>query len=60
MEYSRVGVPLKTGRSFVSPSYSQAGRREEREGGDMSNKVFLLLSTPPSPHTNFESGFLLA
>ena len=52
MEYSRVGVPLKTGRSFVSPSYSQAGRREEREGGDMSNKVFLLLSMypPVSPH----------
>ena len=46
MEYSRVGVPLKTGRSFVSPSYSQAGRREEKEGGDMSNKVFLLLSPP--------------
>ena len=46
MEYSRVGVPLKTGRSFVSPSYSRGGRREEREGGDMSNKVFLLLGKP--------------
>ena len=57
MEYSRVGVPLKTGGSFVSPSYSQAGRREEEEGGDMSNKVFLLLS---SPHMNFEYGFFCA
>ena len=40
MEYSRVGVPLKTGRSFVSPSYSQEERRGGGEGGDF--QFFLL------------------
>ena len=41
IEYSRVGVPLKTGRSFVSSSYSRGGEKRRKEGGDMF--------FPPSP-----------
>ena len=53
MEYSRVGVPLKTGRSFVSSSYSRGGEKRRKEGGDM-------FFSPISPHHEHELFFLHA